>query len=963
MAYRGHPYPAGGNSDSSYRSGSRSRSNEHSRHQQHYNEYYNDYDYNNHHYADPGAYYPQEQQYDYGNDYNYGYDYGHNQRHATSSSRAPSAVAPPTSPYHHSTSTSKSLRKEYTFGTQTQTNFISQIPQSVSPAVDSFKVTSYRDPNDPHKKKQSIQKLTSLSTHAPDLRTSSPEQYAKLLTKSFANYADKLYIPTYKFDKHSLGDKPSNEVVIWNLHSTTPSILIKNHLSQYGDIQEIRMVDDKMTAVPLGMCVVTFDGAFDIAHANALKVVEMCNKKLLIQGRYVRCGLNVKNKLYDEIYDKSVKARNERLEKQKSDELRRKEERERREEMERLRMLQEAKAEALSLAATPKGPSRSKLNLHDQHILPMSAFTLSYKFQSLINNRPYIFIPDKSLSAMHVTSEHLNRHFQQLQHSVSRILQQRSGFYIIFDTLSAAVKCFDSVDGTRFASYTIRMTLYIPDAELPELQARRNPDQSGKNVSRPPVVTTMKSSEMAEIAKLAREKLRLTKTTSSNWKNVADSLVTVKRLDLDAFRKIGVVKAKVDKSFVPVSHALNKLSDDETEDDDDIDDEDENNDETGDDETGDDREEDKKRKTEANESSEPDEPVSKRKKSESLDAVDIEMVETPNDAFQPSTSPPGPVYEELYPFQPTLAYLKESIMTNEDFDILKSLSSSEKPSGIKNLQFWAWQHENYIKTEAALNEHHKVEDGEEVEDFDFRDEVLHNVELKSISGSFKTEPYKKIPDKLKREYLIHRRKLTNLNPVKHDDDDETNATVHNKVQSSRVNRANTRRFVADVSAQKQIIGETDLLDLNQLNKRKKPVQFARSAIHNWGLYALEPINAGEMIIEYVGERIRQQIAELREKKYLRSGIGSSYLFRVDENTVIDASKKGGIARFINHCCEPSCTAKIIKVDGSKRIVIYALRDVKKNEELTYDYKFERETNDDERIVCLCGAPGCKGYLN
>ena len=34
-----------------------------------------------------------------------------------------------------------------------------------------------------------------------------------------------------------------------------------------------------------------------------------------------------------------------------------------------------------------------------------------------------------------------------------------------------------------------------------------------------------------------------------------------------------------------------------------------------------------------------------------------------------------------------------------------------------------------------------------------------------------------------------------------------------------------------------------------------------------------------------------------------------------------------------------------------------------NEELTYDYKFERETNDEERIRCLCGAPGCKGYLN
>ena len=118
-----------------------------------------------------------------------------------------------------------------------------------------------------------------------------------------------------------------------------------------------------------------------------------------------------------------------------------------------------------------------------------------------------------------------------------------------------------------------------------------------------------------------------------------------------------------------------------------------------------------------------------------------------------------------------------------------------------------------------------------------------------------------------------------------------------------------------------------------------------------------------MIIEYVGERIRQPVAEMREKNYVKSGIGSSYLFRVDENNVIDATKKGGIARFINHCCDPSCTAKIIKVGGKKRIVIYALRDIGKNEELTYDYKFERETDDEERLICLCGSENCKGYLN
>ena len=34
-----------------------------------------------------------------------------------------------------------------------------------------------------------------------------------------------------------------------------------------------------------------------------------------------------------------------------------------------------------------------------------------------------------------------------------------------------------------------------------------------------------------------------------------------------------------------------------------------------------------------------------------------------------------------------------------------------------------------------------------------------------------------------------------------------------------------------------------------------------------------------------------------------------------------------------------------------------------DEELTYDYKFEREIDSDDRIPCLCGSTGCKGFLN
>ncbi|EJD51992.1 histone methyltransferase [Auricularia subglabra TFB-10046 SS5] len=151
-----------------------------------------------------------------------------------------------------------------------------------------------------------------------------------------------------------------------------------------------------------------------------------------------------------------------------------------------------------------------------------------------------------------------------------------------------------------------------------------------------------------------------------------------------------------------------------------------------------------------------------------------------------------------------------------------------------------------------------------------------------------------------------------------------------------------------------------LIKFNQLQTRKKQLRFARSPIHDWGLYAMERIARGEMVIEYVGEIVRAPIADRREKLYERQGIGSSYLFRIDEELVVDATKKGNLGRLINHSCDPNCTAKIISVNGVKKIVIYAKQDIELGDELTYDYHFPRE---EAKIPCLCGAAKCRGFLN
>jgi histone-lysine N-methyltransferase SETD1 len=176
---------------------------------------------------------------------------------------------------------------------------------------------------------------------------------------------------------------------------------------------------------------------------------------------------------------------------------------------------------------------------------------------------------------------------------------------------------------------------------------------------------------------------------------------------------------------------------------------------------------------------------------------------------------------------------------------------------------------------------------------------------------------------------------------------------------ARRNRANTRR------EHRMLIGcvdatHGDKIKFNQLRSRKKRLKFAKSAIHDWGLFALENIDLNDMVIEYVGEIVRQHVADVREKRYERMGIGSSYMFRLDNEYIIDATTRGNLARFINHSCDPNCCAKVIRVDEEKKVVIYALKPIMVGEELTYDYKFPFE---DEKIACHCGSVNCKKWLN
>lgn len=126
-----------------------------------------------------------------------------------------------------------------------------------------------------------------------------------------------------------------------------------------------------------------------------------------------------------------------------------------------------------------------------------------------------------------------------------------------------------------------------------------------------------------------------------------------------------------------------------------------------------------------------------------------------------------------------------------------------------------------------------------------------------------------------------------------------------------------------------------------------------------GIVADEDIKQGEFVIEYVGEVIDDQTCEERLWKMKHSGETNFYLCEINRDMVIDATYKGNKSRYINHSCSPNTEMQKWRIDGETRIGIFATRDIKKGEHLTYDYQFVQFGADQ---VCHCGAVSCRQKL-
>ncbi|XP_075520175.1 histone-lysine N-methyltransferase ASHH3-like isoform X1 [Primulina tabacum] len=135
-------------------------------------------------------------------------------------------------------------------------------------------------------------------------------------------------------------------------------------------------------------------------------------------------------------------------------------------------------------------------------------------------------------------------------------------------------------------------------------------------------------------------------------------------------------------------------------------------------------------------------------------------------------------------------------------------------------------------------------------------------------------------------------------------------------------------------------------------KRMKNVQTEKCGT---GIVAEEDINQGEFVIEYVGEVIDDKTCEERLWKMKHREETNFYLCEINRDMVIDATYKGNKSRYINHSCCPNTEMQKWMIDGETRIGIFATRDIKMGEHLTYDYQFVQFGADQD---CHCGAADC-----
>ncbi|KAJ1334216.1 [histone H3]-lysine9 N-trimethyltransferase SUV39H [Microdochium nivale] len=169
--------------------------------------------------------------------------------------------------------------------------------------------------------------------------------------------------------------------------------------------------------------------------------------------------------------------------------------------------------------------------------------------------------------------------------------------------------------------------------------------------------------------------------------------------------------------------------------------------------------------------------------------------------------------------------------------------------------------------------------------------------------------------------------------------------------------------------------------------RQIPIQIFRTKTRGWGVRSTVDIKKGQFVDKYMGEIITSAEADRRRNDSHKAERKDVYLFALDKfssddspderlrgpSLEVDGEFMSGPTRFVNHSCDPNMRIFARVGDHADKhlhdLALFAIRDISRGEELTFDYVDGVEDKDaldpgkqKDMTVCLCGSENCRGFL-
>jgi histone-lysine N-methyltransferase SETD1 len=191
-------------------------------------------------------------------------------------------------------------------------------------------------------------------------------------------------------------------------------------------------------------------------------------------------------------------------------------------------------------------------------------------------------------------------------------------------------------------------------------------------------------------------------------------------------------------------------------------------------------------------------------------------------------------------------------------------------------------------------------------------------------------------------------------------------------QRINISRCELTTGLASTSNCKESMYLSEIKDEELAGEVNSCVSVRPSRIHGFGLFADKQFKKGQIVAEYIGEYIEKETIASREEEY-RENRQQGFIIHINDECAIDATTKGGPARFLNHSCLPNCSMHFVKPPCEicrERIFFVASGDIQIHDEITYDYKpsfawdgdSSSEENLEKRIPCNCQSISCRGFV-